>query len=127
MLSRMHPSFCPYCRGGTAGLDCPDGAVDKKTQRAREKRQWRTAESEEHVAKFGPEARAASDRFIVALKSRGMLRPGEEWVIENNLADFAHALAEQQRAEDFAWYEDDAQGAEMARDHLADLIDPEQP
>lgn len=41
MLSRMHPSFCPYCRGGPAGPDCPDDAVGKKTQRAREKRQWR--------------------------------------------------------------------------------------
>jgi hypothetical protein len=29
MLSRVHPSFCP------------DSGVDKKTQRAREKRQWR--------------------------------------------------------------------------------------
>jgi len=41
MLSRMHPSFCPYCRGGPAGPDCADDAVDKKTQRAREKRQWK--------------------------------------------------------------------------------------
>ena len=41
MLSRMHPSFCPVCRGGPAGPDCPDDAVDKKTQRAREKRQWK--------------------------------------------------------------------------------------
>lgn len=41
MLSRMHPSFCPVCRRGPAGRDCPDSAVDKKTQRAREKREWR--------------------------------------------------------------------------------------
>lgn len=41
MLSRMHPSFCPACRRGPAGLDCPDDGVDKRTQRAREKRQWR--------------------------------------------------------------------------------------
>lgn len=127
MLSRMHPSFCPYCRGGPAGPDCADDAVDKRTQRSREKRAWRrTYQLEDHVA-LGPEAAAASDRFIAALKSRGMLRPGEEWVIEANLAAFAHALAEQQRGVDFAWYEDDASGAEMARDHLADLIDPEVP
>lgn len=41
MLSRMHPSFCPACRHGPAGIDCPDSGVDKKTQRGREKREWR--------------------------------------------------------------------------------------
>jgi len=41
MLSRVHPSFCPSCRCSPAGRDCPDDGVDKKTQRAREKRQWR--------------------------------------------------------------------------------------
>lgn len=41
MLSRMHPSFCPVCRRGPAGMDCPDDAVDKRTQRTREKRQWK--------------------------------------------------------------------------------------
>lgn len=37
----------------------------------------------------------------------------------------AHALAERQRVEDFSWYEKDEPGASMAREHLADLIDPE--
>lgn len=41
MLSRVHPSFCPFCRRNPAGLDCADSGVDKKTQRAREKRAWR--------------------------------------------------------------------------------------
>lgn len=69
----------------------------------------------------------ARARFIDVLRSRGMLRPGEEWVIDANLNAFAHELAEKQRAVSFDWYEDDATGAEMARDHLADLIDPEKP
>lgn len=69
----------------------------------------------------------ARDRFIEVLKSRGMLKPGEEWVIDANLDAFAHELAEQQRAVNFDWYEGDAHGAQMARDHLADLIDPEKP
>lgn len=41
MLTRVHPSFCPSCRRSPAGLDCPDSGVDKKTQRRREKWQWR--------------------------------------------------------------------------------------
>ncbi|GAA3852708.1 hypothetical protein GCM10023084_03670 [Streptomyces lacrimifluminis] len=41
MLSRIRPSFCPVCRRGPAGPDCPDGGVDKRTQRSREKREWR--------------------------------------------------------------------------------------
>lgn len=41
MLGRVHPSFCPACRHSPAGIDCPDAGVDRKTQRAREKRQWR--------------------------------------------------------------------------------------
>lgn len=41
LLSRVHPSFCPVCRRSPAGIDCPDNGVDKKTQRAREKRSWR--------------------------------------------------------------------------------------
>lgn len=69
----------------------------------------------------------ARDRFIEVLKSRRMLKPGEESVIDANLNAFAHELAEQQRAVNFDWYEDDAAGAVMARDHLADLIDPETP
>ncbi|MGW2739153.1 hypothetical protein ACWC4D_33760 [Streptomyces sp. NPDC001288] len=40
------------------------------------------------------------------------------------LDDLTHALAQQIRDVDFGWYEDDAAGAERARDHLADLIDP---
>ena len=41
MLARVHPSFCPVCRRGPAGPDCPDSGVDRKSQRAREKRAWR--------------------------------------------------------------------------------------
>lgn len=41
MLSRVHPSFCPFCRHYPAGPDCADSGVDKRTQRVREKRQWR--------------------------------------------------------------------------------------
>jgi len=41
MLGRVHPSFCPACRRGPAGPDCPDSGVAKRVQRAREKREWR--------------------------------------------------------------------------------------
>ncbi|CAM5491980.1 MULTISPECIES: hypothetical protein [Streptomyces] len=74
-----------------------------------------------------PQSETARDRFIAVLRSRGMLRPGEEWVIDANLKAFAHELAEQQRAVNFEWYGEDATGASMARDELADLIDPEKP
>ncbi|MFB8071107.1 hypothetical protein [Streptomyces californicus] len=37
----------------------------------------------------------------------------------------AHELAEKIRARDFGWYGDDAMGAEMAKDSLADEIDPD--
>lgn len=47
MLARMRPSFCPVCRRSPAGPDCPDTAVDKKTQRAREKQQWRRLERQD--------------------------------------------------------------------------------
>lgn len=40
------------------------------------------------------------------------------------LDDYTHGLAEKQRTVDFDWYEEQADGAYMARDHLADLIDP---
>ncbi|ELP67686.1 hypothetical protein STRTUCAR8_08536 [Streptomyces turgidiscabies Car8] len=40
MLARVHPSFCPVCRR-SPGVDCPDSGVDGKTQRSREKREWR--------------------------------------------------------------------------------------
>lgn len=76
------------------------------------------------------QAQSARDRFIEVLKSRGMLKPGEEWVIDANLNAFAHELAEQQR--DYAeneWAGDDARmilRRRVAR-HLADLIDPEKP
>lgn len=40
MLARVHPSFCPVCRR-PPGVDCPDAGVDGRTQRVREKREWR--------------------------------------------------------------------------------------
>ncbi|MFJ8347658.1 hypothetical protein ACIQ9J_15040 [Streptomyces sp. NPDC094153] len=40
----------------------------------------------------------ARDRFIGVLRSRGMLRPGEEWVIDANLQAYANELAEQAQA-----------------------------
>lgn len=41
MLARVHPSFCPVCRRSPAGVDCPDSGADGKTQRVREKPEWR--------------------------------------------------------------------------------------
>jgi hypothetical protein len=61
---------------------------------------------------------SARDQFIDVLYSRGMIRPGEEWVIDANLARYAHELAEQIRHADFPAHATD--GAEFA----ADLIDP---
>ncbi|MEU9218893.1 hypothetical protein AB0D47_20355 [Streptomyces sp. NPDC048376] len=43
------------------------------------------------------------------------------------MSGYAHELAERQRAVNFDWYEDDASGAYLARDHLANLIDPGAP
>ncbi|MEU3346391.1 hypothetical protein ABZ723_15675 [Streptomyces sp. NPDC006700] len=40
----------------------------------------------------------ARARFIEVLRSRGMLRPGEEWVIDVNLRAYANELAEQAQA-----------------------------
>ncbi|MFJ4515227.1 hypothetical protein [Streptomyces sp. NPDC088816] len=40
----------------------------------------------------------ARARFIEVLRSRGMLRPGEEWVIDVNLRAYARELAEQAQA-----------------------------
>jgi hypothetical protein len=37
MLDRACPSFCPVCRRGPAGRDCPDVGVGKRVQRARKK------------------------------------------------------------------------------------------
>jgi hypothetical protein len=37
MLGRVRPSFCPVCRRGPAGRDCPDVGVGKRVQRARKK------------------------------------------------------------------------------------------
>jgi len=67
---------------------------------------------------------SARDEFIDVLRSRNMLKPGEEWVIDANLARYAHELAEKIRAE--------AQADKAARPKhhrgmtdAADLIDPE--
>jgi hypothetical protein len=38
-----------------------------------------------------------------------------------------HGLAERQRAVNFDSYEEDVDGALLARDHLADMIDPATP
>lgn len=70
---------------------------------------------------------SARDRFIDVLRSRGMLKPGEEWVIDANLNAFAHELAERQRG--FAEgtlkpFGEEEQAAVLA---AADLIDPEKP
>ncbi len=73
-----------------------------------------------------PQQQSARDRFIGVLRSRGMLKPGEEWVIDANLNAFAHELADRQRA----WAQEN-QGALAgnAWDKVHDainLIDPEQ-
>lgn len=95
----------------------------------------------EHACCFSEEdaeRRVDAHRDEVALAiGRDVLRDGlvstlNRLVGEANatkvLADYraatAHELAEQQRAVNFDWYEDDATGAYMARAHLADLIDP---
>ncbi|MFF9002626.1 hypothetical protein ACF1GW_35615 [Streptomyces achromogenes] len=59
-------------------------------------------------------------RITARLLQAGLNR----WSIEEMLNAFAHELAEEQRAVDFDWYEEHAEGAVMARDYLADLIDP---
>ncbi|MDX3175309.1 hypothetical protein PV382_23965 [Streptomyces scabiei] len=40
-----------------------------------------------------PDTQSARDQFIDALRSRGMLKNGEEWVIDINLAHYARELA----------------------------------
>lgn len=75
---------------------------------------------------------SARDLFIDVLYSRGMIRPGEEWVIDANLARYAHELAEQIRADAASrWAPNDkdvyAAGVEDALEGQtrgADLIDP---
>ncbi|MFG2532813.1 hypothetical protein [Streptomyces sp. NPDC048516] len=42
---------------------------------------------------------SARDTFIEALHSRRMLKPGEEWVIDANLARYTWALADKLRAQ----------------------------
>jgi hypothetical protein len=70
----------------------------------------------------------ARDQFIDVLRSRGMLRPGEEWVIDVNLRAYAHELAEQQRDHAEAeWPGDDTPSVlrRVVAGRVADLIDPE--
>lgn len=38
------------------------------------------------------EEQSVRDRFIEVLRSRGMARPGEEWVVDVNLSSFTHEL-----------------------------------
>ena len=62
------------------------------------------------------------EKFIDALKSRGMWHEGAEWVIDANLNAHAHELAEKIRAaadDEQDYYQ--PQGMYAA----ADLIDPE--
>lgn len=70
----------------------------------------------------------ARDRFIEVLRSRGMLKPGEEWVVDANLNAVAHELAERQRDWARKTYDSDVYVDEMTYARLkeqADLIDPE--
>jgi hypothetical protein len=70
---------------------------------------------------------SARDQFIDVLRSRGMLRPGEEWVVDANLAAYAHELAEQQRKAIEGFDHDDHWGVLYRPDDvegLPDLIDP---
>ena len=70
----------------------------------------------------------ARDKFLDVLRSRGMMRPGEEWVIDVNLQAYAHELAEQQRDHAEAeWPGDDAPSVlrRVVAGRVADLIDPE--
>lgn len=41
MLGTWAKPWCPVCKG-PAGPDCPDVSRSKNSQRAREKRQWKT-------------------------------------------------------------------------------------
>jgi hypothetical protein len=75
-----------------------------------------------------PQTQTARDRFIGVLRSRGMMRPGEEWVIDANLDAYAHELAEKIRAE--ATKPEEPLNASEYGSHdnvlaAADLIDPE--
>ena len=56
------------------------------------------------------EPQSARDRFIEVLRSRSMMRPSEEWVIDANLAAYAEELADRLRAH--------------GHHDAADLIDP---
>lgn len=66
----------------------------------------------------------ARGKFIEALKSRGMMRPCEEWVIDANLKAFAYELAEKQREQKTELT--DSVAGWFAIDRAADLIDPEE-
>jgi hypothetical protein len=68
-------------------------------------------------------SKSARDQFIDVLRSRGMIRPGEEWVIDANLERYAHELAERQRA---SGRDDSCTGIGCCGEHggVADLIDP---
>ncbi|MEU4051252.1 hypothetical protein AB0F09_18895 [Streptomyces olivaceus] len=70
-----------------------------------------------------------AEEFIIDLLTNGQrLVPGAAVrLIAEIKYIHAHELAERQRAVNFDWYEEDAAGAYLARDHLADMIDPGAP
>jgi hypothetical protein len=71
---------------------------------------------------------SAREKFLDVLRSRHMMRPGEEWVIDANLRAYAHELAEQQREHAETEWPGDEPPSVLRRviaGHLADLIDPE--
>lgn len=45
-----------------------------------------------------PDTQSARDAFLDVLRSRRMIDPGEEWVIDANLARHAQELADRLRA-----------------------------
>lgn len=74
---------------------------------------------------------SARDAFLDVLRSREMVKPGEEWVIDHHLRQYAHELAEQIRTN--IGKTDYPGKSQRIKDLIAfgraqaDLIDPEIP
>lgn len=69
----------------------------------------------------------ARDEFIDVLRSRGMMRPGEEWVIDANLKNYTHELAEQLRAkakDAHVWHDNGFGCGACDLEEAADEMDP---